>query len=208
MGFQCFVFDFSGTLADTTPLLIDALNSLSGRYRLRPVAEEERECLRKLNSSAAFKFVGIPRWKLPIIATQVRSILAARMDQVKPVRPELPAVLVELHAAGRRMGIVTSNDADSVERFCEANGLPQFDFIRSSGIFGKARILHQTIHQFDLSPGDVVYIGDETRDIEAAQKAGIVSAAVTWGSTDEEVLERYNPQFLFSSPLQILDLLT
>ena len=39
---------------------------------------------------------------------------------------------------------------------------------------------------------DVVYVGDETRDIVAARKLGIRVAAVTWGYNSSEALEAHH----------------
>jgi phosphoglycolate phosphatase-like HAD superfamily hydrolase len=50
-----------------------------------------------------------------------------------------------------------------------------------------------------LDPSKVFYIGDETRDIEAAKKAGIKSIAVTWGYNTKAILDNSNPDFLCES---------
>ena len=40
---------------------------------------------------------------------------------------------------------------------------------------------------------DFVYVGDESRDIEAAKAAEVKIISVTWGFNSREVLESANP---------------
>jgi phosphoglycolate phosphatase-like HAD superfamily hydrolase len=55
-----------------------------------------------------------------------------------------------------------------------------------------------------LIPSSVLYIGDETRDIEAAKESGLRMAAVTWGYNSPEALAAMRPDHLITSPEEIL----
>ena len=52
---------------------------------------------------------------------------------------------------------------------------------------------------------DVLYVGDETRDITAAKKAKIKVVAVTWGFSSRKGLEKYKPDFLIDKPEELLE---
>ncbi|HHV40437.1 MAG TPA: HAD hydrolase-like protein [Bacteroidales bacterium] len=54
--------------------------------------------------------------------------------------------------------------------------------------------------QRGLSPADVVYIGDETRDVEACKKTGIPMIAVTWGMNNKTILASMKPEGIADSP--------
>ncbi|MEY4243328.1 MAG: hypothetical protein RLZZ245_913, partial [Verrucomicrobiota bacterium] len=56
-------------------------------------------------------------------------------------------------------------------------------------------------------PEQMLYIGDELRDVKAAQKAGIPIAAVTWGFNSRESLAASEPDYLFDQPTDFLRLL-
>ena len=58
----------------------------------------------------------------------------------------------------------------------------------------------------DLKLSEMIYIGDETRDIQAAKKAGIRSAAVTWGYNSRKALEAQSPDYLIHSPQELFHL--
>ena len=52
----------------------------------------------------------------------------------------------------------------------------------------------------------VLYVGDETRDVEAAMAAGVDAAAVTWGFQTEALLRSANPRFVLSAPRELVEL--
>ena len=51
-----------------------------------------------------------------------------------------------------------------------------------------------------MSAKDAIYIGDETRDVEACKKTGIPVIAVTWGMNNKTVLAALQPEGLADSP--------
>jgi len=54
---------------------------------------------------------------------------------------------------------------------------------------------------------DVIYIGDEVRDIEAARAAGIKIASVTWGYNLESILTENKPDYIVTQPRDLLNLM-
>ena len=52
----------------------------------------------------------------------------------------------------------------------------------------------------------MIYVGDEVRDIEAARKAGVAAAAVTWGFHAETLLTANHPDHLITEPRQLVEL--
>jgi phosphoglycolate phosphatase-like HAD superfamily hydrolase len=52
-----------------------------------------------------------------------------------------------------------------------------------------------------------ISFGDRAIDIEASKAAGIVSVGCTWGTREVELLRSSHPDYLISSPLEILTVL-
>ena len=71
-------------------------------------------------------------------------------------------------------------------------------------MFGKDKKLRSAMRKYNLNPKETFYIGDETRDIEAAKKVRIKSVAVTWGFESEKVLKKADPDFIIKSPEEFL----
>jgi phosphoglycolate phosphatase len=199
-----FLFDFDGTLADTLEISRSILNELAGEFRFRTLPPEELEHARTLGTREFIRHLGVSPWRVPRIAHRGLLRLQERIAEVEPF-PGVPEVLSELHARGHRIGILTSNSETNVLAFVARHRLPYFHFVRtSSKLFGKARVMNRILRAEKIPPERVVYVGDETRDIEAAREAGIPMAAVTWGYNSTETLNSLSPEHLLSAPSELL----
>ena len=131
--------------------------------------------------------------------------IGIRVDPISGI----PETLATLHGRGERLAILTSNSEANVEAFLTRHNLPYFEFVScSSKLFGKGREIRRILRKEKLTPGEILYIGDETRDIEAAKETGLRMAAVTWGYNSEEALQALNPHHLVSLPGELLTLTT
>ena len=65
--------------------------------------------------------------------------------------------------------------------------------------------MNNILRQKQLKTQDVIYVGDETRDIEASKKAHIKVVSVTWGFNSEKALVKQNPDFLIHHPLELVE---
>jgi phosphoglycolate phosphatase-like HAD superfamily hydrolase len=57
--------------------------------------------------------------------------------------------------------------------------------------------------EFGYSAREILFVGDELRDIEAAQETGVHMAAVTWGYNSTAALEAAGPDYLIADPMGI-----
>jgi phosphoglycolate phosphatase len=106
------------------------------------------------------------------------------------------------------MGILTSNNAANVRRFLAANDLPGFHFIYTSrNIFGKSRVLRRILRQERLLHREVLFIGDEIRDVEAGKKLQIDTVAVCWGVNSKKALQSAGPDYIIDHPADLTSLL-
>ncbi len=201
------LFDFDGTIADTFNEGFVILNKLAAEFGFRQLREEDIEKARDMRTRELMKFLRIPMTKMSRIARRGSEELRARMPHVKPLAG-VPELLREAHAAGFQLGIVTSNTETNVRMFLQKFDLDFFSFIRSSSkLMGKAREIRGVMKTRGVSAGEILFIGDETRDIEASQKAGIRIAAVTWGYNSRRSLEAMKPDYLLDSAAELAALL-
>lgn len=198
------LFDFDGTIADTRTMALRILNELSEEFRFRSLPEEELPEARNMTTQKLIRHLGIRRWRVPKIARRGLVKFHERIHQVEPI-VNVPAMLQQLHERGFRLGILTSNSEANVSAFLKHHQISCFEFIRSSSkLFGKSREIRRIMKEHQLQPEDLIYIGDETRDIEASHATAIRIAAVTWGYNSADVLRSMNPEFLFDHPEQLL----
>ncbi|MBX9577991.1 MAG: HAD-IA family hydrolase [Chthoniobacterales bacterium] len=198
------LFDFDGTVADTRTMALRILNELSEEFRFRSLPEEELPEARNMTTQKLIRHLGIRRWRVPKIARRGLVKFHERIHQVEPIL-NVPEILQQLHERGFRLGILTSNSEANVSAFLKHHQITCFEFLRSSSkLFGKSREIRRIMKEHHLQPEDLIYIGDETRDIEASHSTAIRIAAVTWGYNSAEVLRSMNPEFLFDHPEQLL----
>jgi phosphoglycolate phosphatase-like HAD superfamily hydrolase len=111
---------------------------------------------------------------------------------------------MELKEMGFRTGILTSNSQENVTQFLIANQLEQFDVIYSgASLFGKSKVIRSALKKQNLKTTDVLYVGDETRDIDAARSAGVRIVSVSWGFNNREILSAQMPDYLIDDPNQL-----
>lgn len=196
------IFDFDGTLADTWPWFRGQLPGLISRWRLRPLADDEDATLRHLDATAIFHRLGVPGWKLPWIAADLRRRMAADIATIR-LFTDVPGVLLRLAtpvagAPPPALALVSSNSRGNVARVL-GPGLWSLFATHECGaaLAGKAARLRRVTRKLGVTPGAALYIGDELRDIDAARAAGLRVGAVTWGYNAPEVLRRHGPDLVF-----------
>lgn len=202
------VFDFDGTIADTFDAGVMILNKLAGEFGFRPLHAKDLEKARDMRTHQLVTFLGVPARKMSRIARRGSEELHDCIHSIQPL-PGMPEALRELHALGYTLGIITSNTELNVRIFLRTHGLEVFDFIRcSSKLLGKARMIRSVIRKQHVHAADILFVGDETRDIEASQKVGIRIAAVTWGYNSRRSLVAMKPDFVFEDPKELVALLS
>lgn len=182
-------------------------NRLATEFGFPPFNEETLAELKNLGSRAALKRSQIPVWKLPFLIRRFTQELNREIPHLR-LFPEMKETLLELKQQEYLLGIVSTNSVKNIQEFLSVQHLTSlFDIVSASySLFGKSRLIQKIIRQQKLQPDQVYYVGDETRDIEAAKKSGVRSIAATWGINSPEILQQYHPDFLINHPTELLHL--
>ena len=185
------IFDADGTLVDSFPWFCSVLNEAAVRHGFRPVSESERQALRLLSTRDILKSLRVPLWKGPAIARDMRALkLAADIGVFDGTETALRALAAE----GVRLAVVSSDSEASIRRTLGPDFSALFERIDGgSSLFGKAGKLKKALAAAGVPASEAVYVGDETRDAEAACTAGLRFAAVTWGYAAREALIASKP---------------
>lgn len=192
---ELFLFDFDGVLCDSLEVSLSVVNELAGPWRFRRV--DDLDGLRGLSSRELIAKLGISWWKLPFVLRAARRRMIERSRELRPFHGALDTIN-RLRDEGVAVGIVTSN-AEAVVWWV----IGTVDHLACDlPLFGKARALRRLARGYDR----VIYFGDETRDLEAARKARVLGAAVTWGYTSEARL--HEAHFICRSWADVLNLRT
>ena len=202
------IFDFDGTIADTFITIVKLFNNRAKEFGIEKLDLSEVENLRNLGIKAIFKKFGIHILKLPRISKIIRNDLKAKTSSIN-IFPQIKYILLKLKQKKFKLGILSSNSKENIEKFLKVNRLNIFDFIQSEkNLFGKGKALTALLKKYNLKENEIIYIGDEVRDIDACRENGIKIISVTWGFNKKEILQLNNPDYLVNRPQEILKVLS
>jgi phosphoglycolate phosphatase len=206
-GAKAFIFDFDGTLANTLEAIVRITNRLAPRYGFSPTTPTRLQYLRSLSTQQLLAEAEIPLFQIPFVLRQVRKELALEVAQLEPI-PHLVPVLQALAQKNHPLMIVSSNANRTIQTFLAQYQLDHLfsDIYANAGLLGKPKVIKRLLQRHQIAPHQAIYVGDETRDVEAAHAAGIAIAAVSWGFSSRNALKKQHPTFLLDQPQQLLDL--
>ncbi len=200
------IFDFDGTLVNSFELGIEAFKHFVYNKRHGTINFEDIDRFRDLTAREVINHLQIPFYKVPLLMFKVRLFFRDRIVSCTPY-PGLKDILPKFIKKGYPMGILTSNSAENVSLYLKHHDLEYFDFVHSeNSLFGKARLLKKLLKKYGFSSDEAYYIGDETRDIEAARESNVKVVSVTWGFNSKKLLSTYGPDFLIDEPVGLLDI--
>lgn len=199
------IFDFDGTIADTFSLVVDIVNGLAEEYGFPQLGIEEVSAMRHRRAQDLLKVFKIALWKIPSFIFKVKDLLGKQISGVKPFEDVIES-LGELKKQGYVLGILSSNTEETVQAFLQNNDVTIFDFVYcEKDLFGKAKVLKNLMKTHGFTANEVVYVGDETRDIEAAHAARVRVISVGWGYNTIRALELQEPDLIIDKPQELVD---
>lgn len=207
MKYSALIFDFDGTIADTLAEAADIYNILAEQHGYKTVSPQDIPALRHCSLKTLTKELGVSKIRLPFLLNKGRKLLKERVDSLSPIEGMIETIK-EIRPLVDNCGILTSNSTENVELFLENNGIRDlFTFISSTTkLSGKAKHINSICRTFSINKKDVLYIGDEIRDVKASHKSGISIAAVSWGFNSRDSLEQSSPTYLIDEPTELFDL--
>lgn len=199
------IFDFDGTIADTLETIAILYNKIAHDFNCKPVSFEEKEKFRSMKTHEFLKECNIPVLLLPVLAIKIKAELKFEIRKVKAIAGIVDA-LHEIKNAGYSIGVMSSNSVENINIFLRENSIEKlFDFVHSGkNIFGKDKVILRLLSKHKLKKENVIYVGDETRDIEALKRIKLPIIAVSWGFNSHKVLEKLNPEGLIDNPNELL----
>lgn len=205
---QVVAFDFDGTLADTYPWVESVLGDVAKTFGFRAPQPHERDVLRRMDTRALLRALGIPLWKAPGIVAEMRRRMQSAAGAIT-LFPGIEAAIDELALAGVQLAVVSSNAEDNVRQIIGTRLASRFGtFDCGIDLFGKAARLQRLARHLKVAAQEVMLIGDEVRDIEAARLAGTRVGVTAWGYASVELLVEHQPDLVFQQvddiPRQLL----
>lgn len=201
------VFDFDGTIVSSMGLAVELYNEIAGKYKLRKLNEEEFVIFKKLTIPQRIKMFEVPLYMIPKIAMEFKKNYQKIIHSLHEI-VGMKDIIRTLKDKGYSLIIISSNSVSNIQQFLNNNDLNVFDHIFSAkGLFSKHSTISSVSKKLKISKEDMIYIGDELRDIVSCKKAEVEIIAVTWGFDSIEILSGANPDYIANKPDDILSIM-
>lgn len=188
-------FDLDGTLVDTAPDLIGALNGVLLERRLPAVPVEAARALVGHGAKAlierGFSVAGEPLHaeETPALVARFIDLYRTRIAAESRPFPGVERALDDLAAAGAALAVCTNKRTDlSTELLTALNLADRFAVIIGADLAPApkpdGRHLIFTAERAGVPIGRTLMVGDSANDVNAAKAAGAPVVAVSFGYTD------------------------
>jgi phosphoglycolate phosphatase len=211
---RAILFDLDGTLADTAPDLAAAVNWLRTE---RGLEATPYAVLRPTASAGARGMIGAAFGLAPGDEgyEELRLQWFDRYQSAMAVHSTLFGGIAELldgiRTAGMAWGIVTNKPARFTDPLIPQIGLAHAGCVVSGDTTGFAKPhpapLLEGARRLGIAPEHCWYVGDDLRDVEAGQAAGMITVACAWGYCGAIEPTTWGADFLFDTPTDLLDML-
>jgi phosphoglycolate phosphatase len=190
------VFDLDGTLVDTAPDLLGALNAILLQEGRRPVNHDDLRHLVGLGSRSmlvhAFEMTGasMDETRLPGLIDAYIAHYKKHIAVASRPFPGVVSTLETLKSDGVRLGVLTNKPQELTDLLLPALGLDRF-FTAVMGAgrmsFSKpdARLFHAVVEELGGPGAGALMIGDSITDLKTGRAATVPVILVDYGYTPE-----------------------
>lgn len=202
------LFNFNGTITSTKFLAIDMYNEIAEKQGYKKISEEHVPYLSALSIRNRCKVLNLPLYKMPLVGIAIKRRSQQYIPNLKPVSG-MKETLSLLKQEGYKIGFTTSNNQVVMNEFLTNHSINIFDYSHFSfSPLSKSKDISSFLKKYNLKKENVVYVGDELRDIKAAKKNGLFCIAVSWGFDSVELLNTGRADKVITQPKEIVDVLS
>ena len=207
------LFDFDGTLVDTTEMIHQSMrhaaSSVLGRDDI-----PRGTLLANVGQPLPRQMELIDAEKAELLLEAYRRHHEEHHDDLIGEFPGIEEALARLRSAGVRVAVVTSKRLVSVEMALK--GFPGLRDVVDRFVTMEDTTEHKPNPEpllrglellGNVPKDEAVYVGDSPFDVEASKAAGLTSVAVSWGAFSEDTLRAAEPDHLVPDIDAVVDVL-
>ena len=193
MSYELVVFDWDGTLMDSTRVIAASLQDACRDVGIAVPTDRDARYVIGLNLADSFNHVapGLDDAGRQRLAERYRHHFLAREGEM-PLYDGVREMLQDRRVRGRRLAVATGKARRGLDRALEATGLRDcFEATRCADEgFAKPHpdMLLMLLDITGVAARSALMVGDTTHDLELAANAGVDAVAVSYGAHDEDLL--------------------
>ncbi len=188
------IFDWSGTLVDDLPAVLDATNYVLGQAGLPAMSKDRFRAEFKLPFTGFYE-----KYTPDIPLDRLEQWFHGRFKQVQDSVEELPyarGFLEFCRERGLRTLLLSTMHPDHFAVQIRKNGFDVFLDHPYLGVWDKRQKIGDILRDHGLDPAETVFIGDMEHDIETARHGGIRSVGVLTGYNSLDQLRSARPDLI------------
>ena len=203
MPFDVVMFDWDGTLMDSTTAIAESLQAACNDLNLPVPSDEAARYIIGLGLQDAFEYVlpGLKSEQYEQVLIRYRAHFIAR-DRETSLFDGVTELLTELLDPGFLLAVATGKSRTGLERAFEASGLRRYFHTTCCADESQSKphpeMLQTIMARLKVEPHRALMVGDTTHDLLMAQAAGVASVGVSYGAHPRQPL-------LDCTPLLIAD---
>lgn len=192
--FNNIIFDWSGTLVDDLPLVLDATNRVLSHYQVALLTRAEFRAKFRLPYSEFYDET-LPGVELKELEAHFRDHFNRSKERVEAL-PHCHEILQKCQERGTRCFILSSMDADAFNQQAKELDLLNFFEACYAGVLDKREKIGEILDAHQLDPRHTAFVGDMEHDVVTAHHAGITAVALLTGYSDAAQLAAAGPDII------------
>ena len=201
--FDLLVFDWDGTLMDSTAVIVASLQAACADVGLPVPPDERARHIIGLGLHDAMRHVlpGVPPSVYPLVVERYRVQFLAR-EESAPLFAGVEETLAALEEAGHLLAVATGKSRRGLERVLVRTGLKTRFHATRCGEESASKpapdMLNDLCAELGVARERTLMIGDTTHDLQMARNAGVAALAAAFGAHPKA-------QLVACAPLDCLD---
>lgn len=198
--FELIVFDWDGTLLDSTGAIVACIKAAAADLGLEPPSDERARHIIGLGLIDALRHAlpDLPQERYRDVAQRYREHYLARDNELL-LFEGAEALVDELAGAGYMLAVATGKTRMGLDRAFAVSGLgARFHASRCADECHSKphpQMLEELMLEFGVVPEATLMIGDTTHDLLMARNAGVAALGVAYGAHPRALLEAEMPLF-------------
>ncbi len=188
------LFDWSGTLVDDLPAVLEATNHVLRRAGCEPMTRE------RFREEFRLPFTGFyERYTPHVPMAELEAWFHGRFREVQGMVEELPHArrfLEFCRGSGIRTVLLSTMHPEHFEVQARVNRFDAYLEHRYLGVWDKREKIGEILEAHGFAPEETLFVGDMEHDVETAKRGGVASVGVLTGYNRLEQLRRAEPDLI------------
>lgn len=200
--FDLVVWDWDGTIADSTGMITQALIKAADEVGLPALSEVRARSIigLGLRESIEVLYGDIPEFQAQALANHYQRNYYAGENTMVLFRG-IADTIAAIDRTGCKQAVATGKGRRGLNAALQLSGLSKF-FNATKTVdecFSKPhpQMLDELMDELVVMPARTLMIGDSQYDMQMGKNAGVITAAVSYGSQTASHLQQYSPDYLF-----------